>query len=245
MSTSRKVTPVATTTLTPQARALRSTVVTKAVMAVSGLIMVLFLIAHMYGNLLVFGGPVMFNEYAAHLRTIGEPMIPYSGVLWVLRVVLLISVVAHVASVVKLWRRKVGATGTGKRYLSSKRKATGNQMTYSAFTMRWGGITLLAYVIFHLLHLTWKVVNPGGAHEPYDRVVNSFQQWWMVLIYLIAMILLGLHLRHGIWSALTTLGANTSAVARRRLNLAAIALAVVLVVGFLLPPFSILLGLVK
>ena len=214
-------------------------------MAVSGLIMVGFLIAHMYGNLLVFGGPVMFNEYAAHLRTIGEPMIPYGGVLWVVRIVLLVSVIAHVGSVITLWRRKVGATGSGKRYQSSKRKATGKQMTYGAFTMRWGGLTLLAYVIFHLLHLTWKVVNPGGAYEPYDRVVNSFQQWWMVLIYAVAMVMLGLHLRHGIWSALTTLGANTSAVARRRLNLAAVTVAVLLVVGFLLPPFSILLGLVK
>lgn len=219
--------------------------VTKAVMAVSGLIMVGFLVAHMYGNLLVFGGPVMFNEYAAHLRTIGEPMIPYSGILWVVRIVLLVSVVAHIVSVVKLWRRSHAATGTGKRYLSKKRRFTGVQGTYAAFTMRMGGITLALYVVFHLLHLTWKVVNPGGGHEPYERVVLSFQNWWMVLIYALAMVFLGLHLRHGVWSALTTLGANTSPVARRRLNLVAVAVAVVLVIGFLLPPFSILLGLVK
>lgn len=214
-------------------------------MAVSGLIMVGFLVAHMYGNLLVFGGPVMFNEYAAHLRTIGEPMIPYGGILWVVRIVLLVSVVAHIASVVTLWRRSHRATGTGKRYHSKKRKFTGVQGTYAAFTMRLGGITLALYVVFHLLHLTWKVINPGGAHEPFDRVVNSFQQWWMVVIYAIAMISLGLHLRHGVWSALTTLGANTSPKARRVLNTIAVAFAVVMVVGFLLPPFSILLGLVK
>ena len=236
---------MATTTLTPRARALRSTVATKAVMAVSGLIMVGYLLVHMYGNLMVFGGAEAFNEYAAHLRTIGEPMIPYGGVLWVVRIVLLVSVVAHIVSVVILARRSRRAAGGGKRYLSKSRKLLGVQETFAAYTMRLGGITIAVYVVFHLLHLTWKVINPGGGFDPYARVVNSFQQWWMVLIYLVAMILVGLHLRHGVWSALTTLGANVSGRARRNLNILAVAVAAVVTVGFLLPPFSILFGLVK
>ncbi|MFW6599453.1 succinate dehydrogenase cytochrome b subunit [Propionibacteriaceae bacterium Y2011] len=236
---------MATTTLTPRARAMRSTVLMKAVMAVSGLIMVGYLLVHMYGNLMVFGGAAAFNDYAAHLRTIGEPMIPYGGVLWVVRIVLLVSVVAHIASAVVLTRRSHHATRGGKRYQSKRARALGVQRTFASFTVRWGGVTILLYVIFHLLHLTWKVINPGGAGDPYGRVVNSFQHWWMVLIYLVALVMVALHLRHGVWSGLTTLGLNTSATARRNLNVIAIAVAGVILIGFLLPPFAILLGLVK
>lgn len=225
---------------------MRSTVATKAVMAVTGLIMVGYLLLHMYGNLMVFGGPVAFNEYAAHLRTIGEPMIPYSGVLWVVRIVLSVSVVAHIISVIVLARRSIRATGGGKRrYVSRSRRLLGVQETFAAYTMRIGGITIALYVVFHLLHLTFEVINPGGGHTPYERVVLSFQNWWMVLIYTVAMFFVTLHLRHGVWSALTTLGANVSKTARRNINVIAIAVAALLAVGFLLPPFSILLGLVK
>lgn len=218
---------------------------TKAVMAVSGLVMVGYLVLHMYGNLMVFGGPVAFNEYAAHLRTIGEPMIPYSGVLWVVRIVLVVSVVAHIISAATLARRSHRATGGGRRYVSKARSLLGVQQSFASWTMRWGGLTIAVYVVFHLLHLTLEVINPGGGHTPYERVTLSFQQWWMVLIYTAAMVLVGLHLRHGIWSALTTLGANVSGKARRNLNALAIGVAALLVVGFLLPPFSILFGLVK
>jgi succinate dehydrogenase / fumarate reductase cytochrome b subunit len=101
-------------------------------------------------------------------------------------------------------------------------------------------------VIYHLLHLTWNIVHPGGAAaEPYERVVNGFQIWSVVLAYTIAMIAVAFHLRHGMWSALTTLGANTSSLARQRLNVLAYAVAGVVTVGFLLPPFAILFGLVS
>jgi succinate dehydrogenase / fumarate reductase cytochrome b subunit len=101
-------------------------------------------------------------------------------------------------------------------------------------------------VIYHLLHLTWNTIHPGGAAaEPYQRVVNGFQIWSVVLAYTIAMIAVGFHLRHGMWSALTTLGANTSSLARQRLNLLAYAVAGVVTIGFLLPPFAILFGFVS
>ncbi len=105
---------------------------------------------------------------------------------------------------------------------------------------------ILFFVLYHLLHLTWNVVHPGGAApDPYQRVVNGFQMLSVVLLYTVAMVAVGFHLRHGIWSALTTLGANTSTAARRRLNLAAYAVAGVVTIGFLLPPYSILFGLVN
>jgi succinate dehydrogenase / fumarate reductase cytochrome b subunit len=214
-------------------------------MAVTGLILISYLLAHMYGNLKAFAGPEAFNEYAHHLRTLGEPILPYSGALWVIRVVLIISVLGHMYAAFSLWSRARKARGGLRRYYSNKARL-GVQRTYASFTLRWGGVVILLFVIYHLLHLTWNIVHPGGAAaEPYDRLVNGFQIWSVVLAYTIAVIAVGLHVRHGTWSALTTLGANTSSLARRRLNVLAYAVAGLLMVGFLLPPFAILFGFVS
>ena len=214
-------------------------------MAVTGLLLISYLIAHMYGNLKAFAGPEAFNEYAHHLRTLGEPILPYSGALWLIRVVLIISVIGHMYAAFTLWSRARKARGGLRRYHSNKARL-GVQRTYASFTLRWGGVVILLFVIYHLLHLTWNIVHPGGAAaEPYDRLVNGFQIWSVVLAYTIAVIAVGLHVRHGTWSALTTLGANTSSLARRRLNVLAYAVAGLLTVGFLLPPFAILFGFVS
>jgi succinate dehydrogenase / fumarate reductase cytochrome b subunit len=214
-------------------------------MAVTGLLLISYLLAHMYGNLKAFAGPEAFNEYAHHLRTLGEPILPYSGALWLIRVVLLISVIGHMYAAFTLWSRARKARGGLRRYHSNKARL-GVQRTYASFTLRWGGVVILLFVIYHLLHLTWNIVHPGGAAaEPYDRLVNGFQIWSVVLAYTIAVIAVGLHVRHGTWSALTTLGANTSSLARRRLNVLAYAVAGLLTVGFLLPPFAILFGFVS
>jgi len=231
--------------MTPAQKAARSSVATKAVMAISGLIMIGYLLAHMYGNLKLFAGADSFNDYAHHLRTLGEPILPHTGLLWILRVVLLVSVIAHAASAFRLWSMSRKARGGTKRYYSNKGRA-GVQRTYSSFTLRWGGVIILLFVVYHLLHLTWNVITPGGASaEPYARVVNGFTVWWVVASYTIAMIAVGFHLRHGTWSALTTLGLNTSNPARRRLNLLSYAVSGIVTVGFLLPAYAILFGLVK
>lgn len=213
-------------------------------MAVTGLILIGYLVAHMYGNLKVFAGAEAFNEYAHHLRTLGEPILPYSGVLWVIRVILIVSVVGHMYAAFTLWSRARTARGGVRRYRSNKARR-GVQRTYASFTLRWGGLVIVLFVIYHLMHLTWNIVHPGGAAaDPYGRVVNGFQIWSVVLVYTTAVIAVGLHVRHGTWSALTTLGANTSSLARRRLNVLAYAVAGLLTVGFLLPPFAILFGFV-
>jgi len=219
----------------------------KAMMAVSGLIMIGYLLAHMYGNLKVFAGRAAFDDYAHHLRTMGEPILPYSGALWVIRIVLLVAIVAHVYSAVTLWRRDRHARGGTSRYASSKGKR-GMQRTYASFTMRWGGIIVLLFVIYHLLQLTFHAVGPGNGgpdNSPYVRVVAGFSVWWLVVVYTVALLAVGFHLRHGVWAALMTLGANTSATARRRLNLLAYVVAIVITVGFLLVPYSILFGVVS
>lgn len=223
---------------------MRSTVVLKASMAVSGLIMVLWLLAHMYGNLKVFSGQAAFDGYAEHLRKVGEPFLPYAGALWITRVVLLVSVLVHIYAAVTLWRRARTATAGrgGWRYQSTQARR-GVQRTYASFTMRWGGVLIALFIVYHLLHLTSNTIHPGGASSsPYDRLVVGFQLWWVTLSYTIAMVALGFHLRHGFWSALADLGANTSVARRRTLNIAAITVALVITVGFLIPPFSILFG---
>ncbi|MCE3275484.1 MAG: sdhC [Propionibacteriaceae bacterium] len=213
-------------------------------MAVTGLILIGYLLAHMYGNLKIFAGPEAFNAYAHHLRVLGEPLLPRTGALWILRAVLIVSVLAHMYAAFNLWSRAHNARGGTRRYYSNKTR-TGVQRTYASYTLRWGGLVILLFVIYHLLHLTWNIIHPGGAAaEPYERVVNGFQIWSVVLAYTIAVIAVGFHVRHGVWSALTTLGANTSTLARQRLNIGAYAVAGVLTVGFLLPPFAILFGFV-
>ena len=219
--------------------------VLKSLMALSGLIMVGYLLLHMYGNLKLFSGQEAFDNYSHYLRVILYPLLPHSGLLWIIRVVLLASVVAHFVSAITLWRRNVKARGGTKRY-HSKQAGRGVQRSYSSFTLRWGGVVILLFVIYHLLHLTWNVVSPGGASDsPYERVVHGFQIWWVVLSYTIALLAVGFHLHHGIGSALTTLGANTSAKARSFLKGLSLILALLITVGFLLPPFFVLFGVVK
>ncbi|OUZ08553.1 succinate dehydrogenase [Aeromicrobium sp. PE09-221] len=224
----------------------RSTVAMKYAMAVSGLIMVGYLILHMYGNLKVFGGQEAFDAYAHHLRTFGEPMLPYEGLLWIVRVALLASVLVHAWAAITLWRRNKAAAGYsgGKRYHSSK-GATGVQRSYASFTLRWGGVIILVFIVYHLLHLTANVISPGGASDsPYQRTVNGFEIWWVVLSYTIAVLAVGLHLWHGIWSALTTLGQNRSKTRlASRLTPLAWFVSAVITIGFLLPPWAILLGI--
>lgn len=222
---------------TPKA-AKTTSVFKKAVMAISGIVMVLYLIAHMIGNLKAFAGADEFNHYSEWLRTIGNPALPGATALWLIRIVLLVAVVAHIWAAVSLWRQARSARP--ERYVTKKAVA----QTYAARTMRWGGVIILAFIIFHILDLTLGAVNSeGGDAEPFDRMLASFQNPVVTIFYAISVILVGMHLRHGIWSATQTLGQSN----RRRevsVNYAATAIATILTVGFLLTPFSILFGLI-
>ncbi|WP_122261256.1 succinate dehydrogenase cytochrome b subunit [Ornithinimicrobium cerasi] len=229
-------------TTTVSARATRSgppSIVLKTIMALTGLFFLFYLLVHMYGNLMILMGPEAFDEYAHHIRTIGEPMVPEKGVLWVMRIGLLASLVLHVWAAVTLWRR-AGQARTN-RYVM-KRKGYGN---FYAKAMRWGGLAILLFVVFHILHLTTHTISIGEPQPtPSQRVVESFSQWWGVLIYVVAMVAVGLHLLHGIWGAAMTLGLNTSLKRAEQIRFVSILVATIIVVGFLIPPFAILLGLV-
>ncbi|MGY1639929.1 succinate dehydrogenase cytochrome b subunit [Geodermatophilus sp. SYSU D00703] len=222
---------------TPKA-AKTSSVFKKIVMAISGIILVLYLIAHMIGNLKAFTGRESFNHYSEWIRTIGEPAVPAQTTLWIIRVVLLVAVVAHIWAAISLWRQAKRARPTG--YVTKKPVA----QSYASRTMRWGGVIVLAFIIYHILDLTLGVANPDGpGTTPYDRLVAGFSNPIVVFAYTIALVLLGMHLRHGIWSATQTLGQSN----RRRektVNLFALGFAVVLIGGFLLVPFSVLFNII-
>jgi succinate dehydrogenase / fumarate reductase cytochrome b subunit len=211
-------------------------------MAVTGLIFIGYVLAHMYGNLKVFAGQESFDSYAHHLRLLGEPLLPHAGFLWLMRVLLLVALLVHVTAAYTLWAR--AARARSQKYAVRKAAVA----TISSRTMRWGGTALLLFIVFHLLHLTTHTINPGGDPEsPYQRMVNSFapENWWVVLIYLLALVALGMHLRHGTWSAAQTLGLTNSPVARARWNLAGYIVAIVVAGGFALVPLSILFGIVE
>jgi succinate dehydrogenase / fumarate reductase cytochrome b subunit len=231
---------VATTTLVRGARSTRSTIALKLLMAVSGLVFIAYVLLHMYGNLKAFAGHDAYNEYAHHLRTIGEPMLPESGLLWVLRAVLVLALVVHVYAAVVLWRR-AGQARTQKYQVKRNRGSS-----FSSRWMRWGGVTLLLFVIWHLLNFTVGKINvAGGAtNDPFNLLVDSFGVWWLTLIYLVAMLALALHLHHGTWSAAQTLGLTSTASARRRAKLAGWVLAVVIAGGFSLVPLAVLSGII-
>ncbi|GAA5227905.1 succinate dehydrogenase cytochrome b subunit [Paeniglutamicibacter antarcticus] len=232
---------------TTRTSSLRSAVALHGAMAVTGLIMVLFLLAHMYGNLKIFKGGEAFDGYSEYLREIGEPLLPYAGALWILRVVLLASVLIHIFSAITLWHRSRFATqGRGSRRYQSTKNRRGVQRSYASFTMRWGGVVIGLFVIYHILNLSADVIAPGGTSpSPYQRMINNFSIWWVVLSYVIALAALGFHLRHGIWSAFASLGANSSPARRRLLNQLATVVSLLILVGFLIPPLAIFAGWVS
>lgn len=216
-----------------------STVGKKTVMAVSGVIMLLYLVVHVYGNMKIFFGPDDFNAYGHWLRTVGEPFMHYGWTLWVIRVVLLVAVIAHAVSAYQLSRRDIKARPS--RYAHSKPRAS-----YATRTMRWGGIILALFIVWHVLDLTTGHVHSGGFQEgrPYENVVDTFSTWYGNVIYIVAMLAVGLHIRHGFWSAAQTLGVG-SRTRDRALKTTANVLALLLTAGFVAVPVGVMTGLVS
>jgi succinate dehydrogenase / fumarate reductase, cytochrome b subunit len=222
----------------PKTGKFSNSVAKKAVMAVSGIIMILYLIAHMVGNLHAFQGAQAYNDYATWLRTFGEPAIPRRTLLTVIEIVLLLSVVGHMWAAFSLWAQARRARPVA--YVTKKRV----QQSFASRTVRWGGLILALFIIWHILDLTFGVVNPAGTDTtPYDRLIASFSNIPITLFYVVSMILLGLHLRHGIFAATQTLG-QTNKRRERAVNGIAYAVSAVITVGFLLTPLSIAFGLI-
>jgi succinate dehydrogenase / fumarate reductase, cytochrome b subunit len=212
----------------------------KIVMAVTGAVSVLYLVLHMVGNLKIFLGQGELDTYAEFLRTVGEPVLPYSTLLWIIRVVLTVSIVLHIVSATILARRAAKARPV--RYVATP-KTPGS---YAARTMRWGGVIILLFIVYHILDLTTGTLNPNGVGGAvYDNVVSDFapSRWYVTLFYTLAVVAVGFHLRHGIWSALQTLGRSNGS--RQHVQkVVSTVVAVLLTVGFLAVPFAVTFGLV-
>jgi succinate dehydrogenase / fumarate reductase, cytochrome b subunit len=211
----------------------------KAVMAVSGIVLFGFVLVHMLGNLKLYQGREAMNEYARFLREIGVPELPESGVLWIARSVLLVAVVAHIWAAWQVTRQSRAA-----RPVSYKRRSV-VQATYASRTMRWGGVIVLLFIVYHLLHLTFGTVHPTFVEgDVYSNVVRGFQVWWVSLFYIVAQVMLGLHLYHGLWSLFQSLGWNHPRFNSWRRRFAQ-AFSLIVSLGNISFPLAVLSGLVR
>ena len=216
----------------------RSSVGKKVLMAATGVIFVVFVLGHMYGNLKAFYGPETFNHYAEFLRDMGAPLFMHGQLLWLIRIALLLAVLIHVIPAVQLW-----IAGNSARPVSYVRGLEIEETTIAARTMRWGGLILFVFVVLHLLHLTVGSLHPDFIPgDAYNNLVVGFQVWPVSAGYIVAMGVLSLHLYHGVWSGLQTLGLNHPRYNRYRRPLAAI-VAVVVFVGFVSVPAAVMAGI--
>lgn len=225
-------------------RLYRSSVGKKALMAVTGIILVGFVFGHMAGNLKAFqsvgaSGVHPLDAYGQFLREFGYPLIPEYGLLWLVRIALLVAVLVHIVAAFQLWRQSRAARGTGYRREESR------VFSYASRTMRWGGVIVLLFVIYHLLHFTTGDVHPDFEYgSVYQNLVIGFQSVPVALFYIVAVGALSLHLYHGIWSVFSTLGVQNPRVNRVRRPVAGV-LALVLFVGYVSVPIAVMLGILN
>jgi succinate dehydrogenase / fumarate reductase cytochrome b subunit len=217
-----------------------STVGKKIAMAVTGTILILFVFGHMLGNLKVYQGPEAFNHYAEGLRTFGAPFLGNSQLLWIIRLVLLAAVLIHIVAAYQLTMRSRAA-----RRHAYKQWDSGLVFSYASRTMKWGGIIILLFVVYHLMHFTFGNVHPDFVHgDAYHNFVVGFRSLPVSLAYIAAMVPLGFHLYHGFWSMLQTLGANNEKYNYLRRPLAAV-LALLIVGVNVSFPVAVLTGIVR
>jgi succinate dehydrogenase / fumarate reductase, cytochrome b subunit len=210
-----------------------SSVGKKIVMGATGLVMVGYLVVHMAGNLQLFLGRETINRYAAILHTSEE-------LLWVVRIVLIASVILHVIAAYQLTMRDRAARPIGYRKHERQSSTIGSRL------MRWGGVLILVFIPLHLLNFTTGGWHPAFEHgDVYGNLVYAFEQWpLLAAFYLVVMVFVGFHLYHGAWAMLRTLGVakpSANPLQRRFVSL----LAWVVAVGFVSVPVAIVLGLVR
>lgn len=220
----------------------KSTLGKKAVVAVTGAILLGFLVGHVAGNLKIFlpdpePGVRDIDVYAEFLRSMGEPMLPHGGALWTFRLILIAALVLHVVFVVQL--ASVSRAARPDRY----EKHHQARATLAARWMMITGVLLLGFVVFHLLHFTTGAIDPANF-EPgrvYANVYSAFTRWPLVVLYAVALGLVSLHLYHGAWSMFQTWGLDSPG-RNRALRWFATILSVALFIGFVVVPISVAVG---
>lgn len=214
----------------------RSTLIKKAVMAVTGVVLYGFVLGHMVGNLKAFQGSAKFNHYAEFLREMGSPILPHEGALWIARLGLLACLVLHVVAAWQITQ----AQRRARPESYAVRRAV--QMDWASRTMGWSGLVILVYVIFHLMHLTIGNVHPDFVPgDAYRNLTVGLGQPVIAIFYVVAAGLLGLHLYHGLWSLFQTLGLDHPRYNRWRRTFA-IVFAVTISLGFMAVPIATLIG---
>jgi succinate dehydrogenase / fumarate reductase cytochrome b subunit len=213
-------------------RLLSSSIGLKIVIAVTGVVLSLFVLGHMVGNLQVFQGAESINDYSKLLHR--EP-----ALLWTARLVLLSAVGLHIWAFVALTRMNMVARSTGYR------QTTRRESSFASRSMRITGPLLLAFIVYHILHLTTGTVHPD-YHEGdvYANLISGLRVFWVSAFYLLAMAALGFHLWHGVWSLFQTLGSSQPryhSFGRRF----ATAFTLLVVLGFAAVPLGVLAGFIK
>ena len=220
----------------------RSTIGKKAIMAVTGLLLVGFVIGHMAGNLQVFIGAAKMNAYASFLKSLGE-------FLWLARLILFVALVLHVLMAWQLTviKRKARPIAYEQR--------DPQVSTIASRTMRWGGVLLLVFIVFHILHFTTGTVFPAASSpdamypawsgtDVYGNIISAFRTPWVVAFYVVAMLFLMLHLFHGAWSSVRTLGLTRPSNHPLHRRVATV-IALVVWLGFSVIPVAVFLGLIR
>jgi succinate dehydrogenase / fumarate reductase cytochrome b subunit len=188
----------------PLVRFWRSAIGKKWIMAVSGIMLLGFVLFHMIGNLKIYLGAAHLDEYAEWLRTIGEPFAPRGVFLWILRVGLIAAFFLHIVSAAQLTR--MNQRSRPVKYQSPRDYVAAD---FASRTMRWTGVIVGLFVIFHLMDLTWGTVDPDWARgHVYANVIHSFQRVPVAIVYIVANIALAIHIFHGAWSMFQSLGLN-------------------------------------
>lgn len=212
----------------------------KVAAAISGAVLVAYLVLHMLGNLnSLYGaggsGGARVDEYAHWLRTFGEPLLPFSFIVWAIRILLLGALIVHITAIVQLRSRSRAARG------GHPARRIGR--SFSAATTMVTGTLLLAFIVFHILQFTTLTIDVTPLKEGavYANLYNAFQKWYFVLLYVVAVGSLGFHLRHGLWSLAQTLGLD-SPERNQAIRHGAGALSVVLVLGFIAIPICFWTG---
>jgi succinate dehydrogenase / fumarate reductase cytochrome b subunit len=210
-----------------------STVGKKTVMAVTGLIWVAYLITHVSANLLVFQGPTQINAYSAFLHGTG-------GALWVARLVLIGALVLHIVAAAQLTARRQTARPVGYAHGREPQVST-----FASRTIRWGGVAILLFLIYHILHFTTGAAHPDFVEgDPFHNVVTGFRSPAVVIVYLLAMAAVGLHLYHGLWSSGRSLGVSPPSPRPLKRQVAAV-LALFVWLGFTVIPLAVYVGMVR
>jgi succinate dehydrogenase / fumarate reductase cytochrome b subunit len=217
----------------------RSSVGKKILMALSGALLFGFVVAHMLGNLKIFAGEESLDGYAEWLRELGYPALPHASALWTLRILLLGAVVLHIVAAFQTWSQSRSARTQDYRKLEDL------SFSYASRTMRWGGVIIGLFVVYHLLHFTTGQAHPDFVPgRVYHNFVIAFQSPLVLGFYLIAQAALCLHLYHGLWSATQTMGLNHPRYNAMRRPIA-LAVALGIFAGFVIPPVLVFAGFIS